>query len=790
MPPPSLDPRRMPILPLLALGIALLGVPAQDSRASAELFARPLADGRLQAAIRVRIEPGWHLYHDELGQPDSVGKPTQVTFPDEGVLEAQVRFPDPHRLEQPGIGEGGRDTWIWGHEGEIVIHALVRVAEGTAVSALQARLSGLTCQDDGSCIPWSAKPRNGGAGPDALFASFPADLAPASAATPAAPAQDGAADAASAEAPPDFSRDKWDATLYLRREGDRLRAAIRIRIAPRYHLFHSEKPNPKGIGNPTKVTPSGEGISWSEARFPEPKRYDQSEIEEGAWMLGHEGEITVHLAGKVEPGAAAYDVEVRIQGQVCLDDGECVPFSAWLRPTGPGPDALFEGFPADLAPPSIGGGASDAPPPAAAGTVAWDAVTYPEYTVRERESERGLGMWLVFAFIAGVILNVMPCVLPVVSIKILSFVQQAGESRKRIFELGLAFSAGILAIFLALAALAAFAGKGWGSHFQSQEFLVVMIAIVFAFALSLFDVFEIGVPDQVGSLAAQRKEGLGDAFFKGMMATVLATPCSGPFLGSTLAWALTQPATVVFLIFTFVGLGMAAPYVLLTANPGFLKFVPKPGQWMQTFKHLMGFLLLGTVIFLMVSLRQDLHVFTVAFLVFVGLACWIWGRYATFDQSRLRRLGTVATVLFVLSLGAQASFVTLRNFFAGPGEGEGHLVWEDFDPVKLQRYHDEGRSVFLDFTADWCLTCKTNEKLVYESEEVVARLKAKNVVAMRADETEEDAKTEAIERLRVSLGAQSIPFMAVFPGDDWRNVHTAKDLVTRSQFLGILDQLP
>ena len=168
----------MPILPLFAIGLALLGAPAQDSRASAELAVRPLEGAWHRAAIRVRIETGWHLYHDVLGQPDSVGKATVVTFPGEGVLEAQVRFPDPLRIEQPGIGEGGRDTWIWGHEGEIVIHALLRVAEGTDVSALESRLSGLTCQDDGSCIPWSARPRNGGAGSDALFASFPADLLP------------------------------------------------------------------------------------------------------------------------------------------------------------------------------------------------------------------------------------------------------------------------------------------------------------------------------------------------------------------------------------------------------------------------------------------------------------------------------------------------------------------------------------------------------------------------------------------------------------------------------------
>jgi thiol:disulfide interchange protein len=211
---------------------------------------------------------------------------------------------------------------------------------------------------------------------------------------------------------------------------------------------------------------------------------------------------------------------------------------------------------------------------------------------------------------------------------------------------------------------------------------------------------------------------------------------------------------------------------------------------MQTFKHLMGFLLMGTVIFLLVSVPRDLLLYTVAFLVFVGLACWIWGRYATFDQTRARRWATVAVVLAVLSFGARASFVDMRRFFGDLAPGEGHLVWEDFDPLRLQRYHDQGRSVMLDFTADWCLTCKTNEKVVYESEEIVKVLQERGIVAMKADLTGSTPKTEAIKRLREKLGASSIPFVAIFPGDGWRELHTFKDLVTRGEIRRALEDCP
>ena len=602
---------------------------------------------------------------------------------------------------------------------------------------------------------------------------------------------------------------KAQATLFVRSEGSEVRVAIPIDIEYEWHLYHDDLGPEDAVGKPTVVTFAGAPVKWSPVRFPEPHRFDQEFGKDGdpTWINGHEDSIVLYALGELEEGGSLDGLEVTVEGLTCLDNGSCIPYLEVLTSRGEGANSLFSKFPADLAigaaEPDEGAPTTTDPPanpaattePAAAttGTVAdaeyWDSATFPEYEPNDGEVERSLGLWLLFAFIAGMILNVMPCVLPVVSIKVLSFVQQAGESRSRIFQLGMAFAAGIMAVFLVLASLAAFAGKGWGEQFQSTTFLVVMIAIVFAFSLSLFDVFEIGVPSKVGGLAGPAREGLGHAFMMGIMSTILATPCSGPFLGSTLTWALSQEALTVFLVFTMVGLGMAFPYVVLTANPGFLKYVPKPGAWMQTFKHLMGFLLLGTVIFLMVSLPQDLLLYMVAFLIFVAMACWTWGRYATFDQTAGKRAGTVLTAVLVLAAGYHLSFGTLHDFFEG-SDAEGHLVWEDFDHEKLAAYHAEGRSVFLDFTADWCLTCKTNEKVVYESDEIVALLEERNIVAMKADETGNTPQTRAIKRLRTSLGANSIPFMAVFPGDAWQRPFTAKDLVTTAQVREMLEACP
>jgi cytochrome c biogenesis protein CcdA/DsbC/DsbD-like thiol-disulfide interchange protein/thiol-disulfide isomerase/thioredoxin len=809
MPRPTLSLAALALLAGLVGAAPPAPAPAQGAdKASARLYTRSAADGIVRAAIEIEIAPHWHLYHTELGPPDAVGRPTSVRLAGAGIRWSEVRFPEPKRLAQPGLGEEGGDTWILAHEGTIVLHAAGRIEPAAEPGAITAELSGLACEDGGACILYREELRSAGAGPDRLFASFPAELAPdaprappARAAEPPARAS-GPAGGAAALAPA-FGRgaglQKAHARLFARAADGRVRAALEIRIDEGWHLYHDELGPPDAVGKPTRARLEGGGIRWSALRFPAPERLEQPGLGEDGrdtWIQGHEGTIVLWALGEPagEAGAepALDELSATIDGLTCEDSGSCVPYRETVERAGAGPDALFAAFPGDLELPAPGAPSEPAPGATAAGGsrgVDYAAVEFPDFAPRGAEVQRSLWLWLALALVAGAILNVMPCVLPVISIKVLSFVQQAGEDRRRVLHLGLAFAAGIVVVFVALALAAILLEQSWGEQFQSSTFLVVMIGVVFAFALSLFGVYELGVPQQVGALAATRREGLPDAFFKGMLATVLATPCSGPFLGSTLTWTLSQSATTILAIFLALGVGMAFPYVVLTANPRLLRVLPKPGAWMETFKQAMGFVLLATVVYLMISLNQELILFTVAFLVFVALGCWWWGRFATFDKSHPRRLAHLAVAFANVGSGAYASFGALRDAFADE-PGEGGVPWERFEPAAFLRHLEEGRNVFVDFTADWCPNCKWNELFVYESDEVVAALRAKNVVPMKADITHDSAYTEMCRELLAGLGARSIPTMAIFPGDEPLEPRVRLDVVTRSDVLQLLRDLP
>ncbi len=316
-----------------------------------------------------------------------------------------------------------------------------------------------------------------------------------------------------------------------------------------------------------------------------------------------------------------------------------------------------------------------------------------------------------FGFIAGLILNVMPCVLPVVSLKIYGFVNQAGEDRRRVRLLGLSFGAGILSVFLILAGLAAFAGLGWGQQFQSDTFLVAMIALLLVFALGMFDVYTIQLPSFVGNAdaAATHREGVAGSFTKGMLATLLATPCSGPFLGATLSYALRQPPSFIFAIFTSIGLGMASPYVLLAWNPSWLRIMPRPGAWMNTFKEGMGFLMLATAVWLLWQRRSDgdLVVWTVAFSLFVGFAAWLYGRWSEPLASTVKRFAAPAVAALLVIFGAYFCFGVMyaptvhASTSADAAVATAQTEWQPYSREKLDSYLAEGKTVIVDWTADW-----------------------------------------------------------------------------------------
>jgi thiol:disulfide interchange protein len=392
-----------------------------------------------------------------------------------------------------------------------------------------------------------------------------------------------------------------------------------------------------------------------------------------------------------------------------------------------------------------------------------------------------------FALLGGLILNVMPCVLPVISLKIFGFVSEAGDRPDKAFRLALAFAAGILACFGLLAVgvvllRGAGANVGWGFQFQDERFVLIITCIVFAFALNLLGVYEITVSaGATGGLARLASgQGYGSAFFQGVFATVLATPCTAPFLGTASAFAFAQPPAITFLIFFAVGIGMAAPYLLLAANPKWLGYLPKPGEWMVRVKQVLGFLLLATVLWLAWIVGQlkgvQEMVFLGAILLLIGIIAWIKGSFWNPVASARAKWLSAAAIGGVLIL-AVASY----SFFTAPSK----LAWQKFSQESLDAALDSGRPVFVDFTADWCITCKANERFAIDTAAVRNAFAQRKVIALRADWTNGDpAITEILKR----HGRAGVPMYLVYPGGKNREPALLPELISAQNVVDALTQ--
>lgn len=394
----------------------------------------------------------------------------------------------------------------------------------------------------------------------------------------------------------------------------------------------------------------------------------------------------------------------------------------------------------------------------------------------------GLLMALVFAFVGGMILNLMPCVLPVISFKVMSFVKLAGESRRLIFQHGLAFSGGVLLSFWALAGvllgLQAYGRSvGWGFQLQEPLFVAVLAAVLFLFALSLFGLFEIGtsliaVAGQAEH-SSKKSGGMTGSFLSGVLATAVATPCTGPFLGSAVGFAVTLPALQALSIFSFLGLGMSLPYLLLAAFPQLLRFMPRPGPWMDTFKQLMGFLMLASVLWLVWVFGAQTNALALTLLLggffFLAFASWIYGRWATPLKSRAVRLTATAIAVLVCACGGYAIWTSTSAWVEAMGGGSkiaatvataeaGADVWEEFSAERVAELRQKGIPVFIDFTAKWCLICQANH-LVMSTEEVAKQFANQGVVKMKADWTKSDPAITAELR---KFGRNSVPLYVLY----------------------------
>lgn len=408
--------------------------------------------------------------------------------------------------------------------------------------------------------------------------------------------------------------------------------------------------------------------------------------------------------------------------------------------------------------------------------------------------------YLLLALVGGVILNVMPCVLPVLSLKVMSFVSHAGEDRGVQVRLGLTFAAGVLASFLALALVvialqAAGDQLGWGFQFQNPAFVVVMAAIVFAFGLSLFGVFEILLPVQMGG--GGKGGAYAESFLNGILATALATPCTAPFLGTALGFAFTQPAWAILAIFVMIAIGLSLPYVLLSLNPAWLRFVPKPGAWMDRFKQGMGFLLMATLVWLLWVLGQQIGldglVQVMAFLLVLGFALWLYGSMLDLSSSSTRR-SVVWSLVLVLVVGGWWQFlrtplssdaIAANTAGATTGHSDGDIVWQPFTVETLEAEVAAGNTVFIDFTAAWCTTCKVNEKTVLSTDAVHDKLRELGVVTLLGDWTNRDP---VITRVLRQFGRSGVPFYAVFPAGRLDAPIVLPEIITQGLVLEALEE--
>ena len=372
------------------------------------------------------------------------------------------------------------------------------------------------------------------------------------------------------------------------------------------------------------------------------------------------------------------------------------------------------------------------------------------------------------AFLGGLLLNLMPCVFPVLFLKGLALVNSGNEERGKLRAHGLVYAAGILVSFWVLVALllglrAAGATLGWGFQFQSPVFLSLMAGLLFFLGLSPAGQFEIGLTltSAGGSLA--QKQGYTGSFFTGVLAVVVATPCTAPFMGAAIGYALSQSALVTFAVFTALALGLAAPYVVLTMQPAWTRLLPKPGAWMEVLRQAVAVPIFATVIWLAWVLARAygtgiLLALLTSFLL-LAIAGWFLGRWPA------KRWATLVAVLILLGVIALAVFASREMVTASetlsPPEAQG--AWQPWSAEAVSRYQAAGRPVFVDFTASWCLTCQVNERVALNRPEVQQAFMSANVALLRADWTQRD---EAITQALTALGRSGVPAYALYmPGE-------------------------
>ncbi len=375
-----------------------------------------------------------------------------------------------------------------------------------------------------------------------------------------------------------------------------------------------------------------------------------------------------------------------------------------------------------------------------------------------RQAGQHVGVILVFAFLGGLLLNVMPCVFPVIGLKIMGFAKQAHKDRRAVFLHGLAYTAGVLICFWTLSFLIITVGRGWGAQLQSDWFLFALCHLFLVMSMNMAGVFEVGAGAAGAGQSLTGREGIKRSFLTGLLATIISTPCSAPFLGTALAYALSLPAFLSLGVFTLMGLGFSFPYLALSLVPGWLKILPKPGPWMETFRQAMSFPLFATTCYLFWTMEAMLDEWRFLMLllgmVLTAMACWLYGKSQK-SAAKSARAGRIWL--------AAAGLALLGGVWLGLPKAEKLLEWREWSPETVARLREEGRAVYVDFTARWCATCQVNKR-IWEDKDLAALMLDKKVALLKADWTLYDDRIT--NTLRNEFDKAAVPVNVLYvPGE-------------------------
>ncbi|MFA6133583.1 MAG: cytochrome c biogenesis protein CcdA [Phycisphaerae bacterium] len=533
--------------------------------------------------------------------------------------------------------------------------------------------------------------------------------------------------------------------------------ALEARVAEGW-VWYSPSPGESPLYTPTAASITVEAGGWKagEVLWPKDQPHQTDLAGKSVTNFVYGGRALVYVPITVAPdaGAGEHALTFIVAGQVCSDKQfQCLPVQLKVATSVTVGQAASAGddWTADIAA-GLQAAVLARQLRAAAATLPADGAE------TSAAGNLTVGAGLALALLAGLILNIMPCVLPVIPLRVLSLVELARQSQRRFVTVGLAFAAGILLFFVALAAINAalhLAGGSlnWGQQFQSGPFRVVMAVLMTALAANLFGVFTVLVPSRVAAIEGGGKaQGHLSSLGMGLMMAILATPCSFAILVAALAWARIQPLWLGSLAIMLIGVGMAAPHALLTAFPSLLAHLPRPGRWMELLKQSMGFVLLLVAVWLLSTLNADAYPMKVAgFCVIVVFCLWVWGTAVGYDTPPRRK---VLYRSLAIAVAVAAGWLML----SAPKPSA--VQFAAFDESAIAQAARDGQVVLVDFTAAWCLSCKIVDAVIYDNPEVAAALKERGVLAMRGDVTAADSPANHL--LYDKLGGAP-PLTVIFP---------------------------